>query len=289
MRRRDFVQRTMIAGAGLAIPPQMRFTKQSPHIGVQLYSVRDDIKTNTITTLKAIRVMGYREVEGFGYRDGKFFDMTPADYKSILMDNGLSMPTAHCDINLHSWKKRKGLTDHTKKAVEDAAFIGQKVFICPSINKSERDAESVRKLCDVFHHVAEYCGQYKMLFGYHNHAFEFQHAGDLPIYDHILSRSDASLVRLQLDIYWAIRAGIDPIALIHENPGRFISFHVKDMADTPERQTIEVGEGIIDFKGIFAFSALAGVKYYVVELEDYRRPPLEGIEVCLHNLQKLLA
>ncbi|HLF62659.1 MAG TPA: sugar phosphate isomerase/epimerase [Saprospiraceae bacterium] len=289
MKRRDFVQQTAVAGGAIVLAPDFFNATKAKHIGVQLYSVRDVIFKDTIGTLRSISMMGYKEVEGFGYQDGKFFNMSPGDFKIVLEDLGLTMPTAHCGVNLQSWDAEAGdLTAATKQAVADAAWIGQKVFICPYIDRAQRDEESIRRLCDIFNNIGALCKQHGMVFGYHNHDFEYTPAGDKLIYDHLLTNTDSSLMKMQLDVYWAVYANQNPVEWFKKAPGRYISLHVKDMENTTERRTTEIGTGVIDFTEIFKYSELAGVEYYVVELEDYKTTSLEGIEVCLRNLKKLL-
>lgn len=245
------------------------------------------MKTDPLKTIEGIGKIGYAEVEGFGYNEEKLFGIEPMEFVRVLANSGLSMPSIHYIVSLTSWDKTKNqLTDVVKKAMSTFAEMGVKMVVCPFMVNAQRDEESVKKLCNVFNHTAELCRQYGMSFGYHNHDFEFQSNGGPLIYDLLLQRTDPKLVQFELDIYWVVYAGQDPIEWMKKASGRVTALHVKDMSVS--RETIEVGEGSINFAEIFALEEAAKVKYYIVELEHYKRTPMEGIEVSYKNLKKLL-
>lgn len=291
MKRRQFVKRTALwsgiawinPGGLLPMPPAL-----PAHIGVQLYSVRDFMSKDVAGTLQKISAMGYREVEGAGYNAGKFYGMPPQEFKQVLQDNGLSMLSAHAMVDVADWDAAKGaVSDRFKQCAEASAQVGQEQIICPFVMPMNRTQDKMLALCEVMNKAAEHCRQYNLRFGYHNHDFEFKPAGEKLLYEWIMERTDPQLVTMQLDLYWVIKAGQDPLHWIAKHPGRFNSFHVKDMAKTEKQETVEVGEGSIDFRPIFAQAGVAGVKYYIVELEHYQRPSIEGVEVALNNLKKL--
>ncbi len=288
MKRREFIQNTGMAGSMFVLSPGFLNMETTPRIGVQLYSVREDMKTDPSGTIEKIARIGYPEVEGFGYNEGKFFGMTPSDFHNTITGSGMKMPSVHYIISATSWDDRtKQLTDVTKEAIDTFSKMGIEMVICPFMVKAQRGTESVRKLCDIFNKAGELCRQNGMKFGYHNHEFEFQQEGNEPlIYDLILSRTNPKLVELQLDLYWVVYANHDPIAWMEKAAGRVTSLHVKDMA--VNRDTAEVGEGSINFAEIFASAEAKNVKYYIVELEHYKTTPLKGVEVCYKNLKKLL-
>jgi len=285
MTRRTFTQTMTMAGLSTLIPASL-LPGRKRHIGVQLWSVREDMKKDPVGTLKAIRKMGYREIEGFGFANGKFWGKTPKEFRQFLADNGLAMPSAHLALTTQHFVNG-ALTDEWKKAADSAAVMGQQFVVSPWMNAEERQGDKLKQLLEAMNKAGEYCKQLGMRFGYHNHDFEFQQSGDKLIYQHIIDNTDPQLVSLQLDLYWAVFAGQDPIEWLKKYPGRFCSFHVKDMAKTEKRETVEVGEGSIDFQQIFAHAPAAGVTHFIVELEDYKRTPMEGIAVAYKNLKKL--
>lgn len=290
MKRRAFTQYTAIAGSALMLTPDLYplVSVKKKCIGVQLYSVRDVISKDPLPTIAAIAKMGYEEVEGYGYHEGKFLGLTTAEFKNALSQNGLKVPAFHYMVTTASLdEKTKQLADQVKQGLDTLKEVGVDFVVCPYMQNSDRDSESVKKLTDIFNLAGQACKERGMRFGYHNHDFEFKLEGNRPmIYDLILERTDSDLMDIELDLYWVVFAGQDPKVWIKKADGRVKAFHVKDMAASGE--TVEVGEGSINFAEIFALPESSSVKYYIVELEHYKRTPLEGVEVSLRNLKKLL-
>lgn len=199
------------------------------------------------------------------------------------------MPSAHTAVDLKSWdNQHKSLTDAMKICIDSHAAIGVKQLLCPHIDKDFRGLEDVKKLTDILNHMGVACHIAGMQFGYHNHDFEFVKADGKYLMDHILERTDPDLVIWEMDIYWVTFANEDPIGWIKKYPGRISAFHVKDMAKNPPHETTVVGEGVIDFEKIFSYSKLAGLKYYIVELEHYKTTSLDGVRESLKNLKGIL-
>jgi sugar phosphate isomerase/epimerase len=288
MKRRDFVKNASLTAAALAFPGAMTAMKgKKGHLGLQLYSVRDDMKTDPKGTLKKLATIGYKEVEGAGYNNGKFYGFTPKEFKSILLDNGLTMPSGHTGFTSDNMVAQ-GLNDNWKKTVADAAEVGQKFVISPWMADKDRTPDGLKKLCEGFNRAGEYGKTMGQGFGYHNHDFEFKKSGEELIYETLLKNTDPKLVTMEIDLYWVVYAGSDPFDWFKKHPGRFELYHVKDLAKTEKRETVEVGEGSINFAEIFKMDKLSGAKYHIIELEDYKTTPLQGVEVCYKNLAKLL-
>ncbi|MEA5139479.1 sugar phosphate isomerase/epimerase family protein [Arcicella rigui] len=285
--RRDFLKNSLLATAGATLLTNELWAgpkKPSPrHIGVQLYSVRDAIKIDAKGTLAKIAKMGYKEVEGFGYSDGKFFGLTPADYSKTLADNGLTMPSAHAMVTSKDYAGGQ-LSDGFKKLVEDAISVGQKYVIAPYM--VDEDRLQGKKMAEIFNKAGEYCKAAGVKFGYHNHDFEFKKYNGEQLYTTLLNNTDKHLVTFEMDLYWVVVGGEKPVEWFKKHQGRFTHFHVKDH-DPVKNVTVEVGEGDINFQEIFNAAKIAGTKYFVVELENYKRTPMEGIEIGLNNLKKL--
>ena len=289
MNRRNFIQKSAIAGSVLMLSPSELYKHKAKHIGVQMYSIRDYADKDPLDTITKLAAMGYKEIEGHKYADGKFYNWTPAEFKTQLKNVGLTMPSAHTAVKLESWDtQHNDLTDAMKKAIDSHAALGIKQLLCPYIDKEFRNLNDVLKLTDILNHVGTACKKAGMQFGYHNHDFEFDKADGKYLMDHILENTDPDLVVWEMDIYWVSFANQNPIDWIKKYPGRITAFHVKDMANTPARETIEVGDGTIDFASIFKNSKKAGLKYYIVELENYRTTSMDGVEKCLKNLKGIL-
>jgi sugar phosphate isomerase/epimerase len=290
--RRNFLKTTSLALAGTAIAahamPLDLEDYPSKHLGLQLWSVRDAMAIDAVGTIKALGQMGYREVEGFGYKDGKLFGMPMGDYAKLLKDNGIATPSCHQPVTLKDWDpKTKSLSDSVKKAIDDMAAIGQRYVVCPWMG--EEDRPHIADLVKVFDAAGQYCRKAGMKFGYHNHNFEYEQKGPdgRLLAEWLLQETDPALVTFEMDIYWVSFAKQNPIEWFKRYPGRWELCHVKDMAKTEKQETIEVGDGSIDFSAIFKKSSKAGLKYYIVELEDYRTTSMDGVKKCITGFQKI--
>ncbi|MBE9491274.1 MAG: TIM barrel protein, partial [Bacteroidetes bacterium] len=139
-----------------------------------------------------------------------------------------------------------------------------------------------------FNKIGERCRSSGLQFAYHNHAFEFEKMDGIIPYDILLEQSDPEFVTMQLDLYWMVFGGYEPIDYFGKYPGRFGLWHVKDMDNTEKRESTEIGKGIIDFKKIFADKERAGMKYFYVEQESFKIPPFESIAISYNYLNNLL-
>jgi sugar phosphate isomerase/epimerase len=285
--RRDFLKNSLIATAGATLFTNDLWAgpkKPSPrHIGVQLYSVRDDMKLDPKATLAKVAKMGFKEVEGYGYSEGKFFGMTPDEYIKVLAENGLKMPSAHAMVTSKDYTNGQ-LSDGFKRMVEDAKKVGQQYVIAPYMLDDDR--QKGKLMAEMFNKAGEHCKSMGVKFGYHNHDFEFKTFNGEQLYTTLLNNTDKNLVTFEMDLYWVVVAGEKPTEWFNKHQGRFTHFHVKDH-DPIKNVTVEVGEGDINFQKIFDQAKIAGTKYFIVELEAYKRTPLEGIEIGLNNLKKL--
>ncbi len=288
--RREFLKNSALALAGTVVIPEnvLSLTRSVTHLGVQLYSVRGDMSNDPIGTLKTIAKMGYREVEAYGYADGKMFEMPIAEYSKVLKDNGLTMPSSHCGFSLSDYNAgQKTLSDRAKRAIDDAVKMGQKYIIYPWVPEPER--KEVEHIVGLTAAAASYAQKAGVRFGYHNHDFEFIQRGPdgRLLIEWLLHEIDPKTLSFEMDIYWVCYARHNPLDWFRIYPGRWELCHAKDMADTEKRETIEFGDGILDFPGIFRQSQQAGLQHYVIELEHYRTTPLEGIDLARKNFVKM--
>lgn len=278
--RREFLKTASLALAGTAVAAhKVPVAYPAKHLGVQLWSVRDAMAKDAAGTIKALGKMGYREVEGFGFADGKIFGMPINDYAKLLKDNGISTPSCHFPVTLNDWdESAKSLKDPVKKAIDQMAAIGQKYVINPWTG--EQDRPRIAELVKVFNAAGEYCKKAGVRFGYHNHNFEFEQKGPdgRLLIEWLLHETNPSLVCFEMDMYWVTFAHNNPIDWFRIYPGRWELVHVKDMANTEKRETIEVGDGTIDFSSIFKHSVQAGIKYYIIELENYVTNSVDGVK-----------
>ena len=275
MERREFVQ--TMAGAGLAIactgssraPRAARLEK----VGIQLYTVRDQMKADFEGTLAHIAEIGYKEVEFAGY-----FDHAPADVKAILNRHGLAAPSTHVAFeNDEKWKA----------ALDTAKTIGHEYIVMPWIPQERRKTlDDWKNFAQVFNHAAQMAHDAGIQFAYHNHDFEFPKMdGQIP-YDVLLQNTDPKLVQLEIDLYWITKAGQDPLAYFSRWPGRVPLVHVKDSAGPPEHKMVDVGQGKIEWKRIFAKREQAGIKHFFVE-HDQPPQPFDDIAASYKYLSQL--
>lgn len=241
-------------------------------VGLQLYTVRSLMAEDVPGTLETVAGIGYREVEFAGY-----FDRTPAQLRTLLDDLGLAAPSTH--VGLESFR------DQLPELLDAAATLGHRYLVLPSLPPRERQSlDDYRRLADEMNRFGTACRAAGVRFGYHNHDFEFERIdGEVP-FDVLLAHTDPELVAFELDLFWTIHAGSDPLAYFEAHPGRFHLCHVKDR--TADGEMVDVGAGVIDFSGIFARSEQAGLIHYFVE-HDSPADPVASIRASYTHLSGL--
>jgi sugar phosphate isomerase/epimerase len=290
--RRAFVKSAALLSAGALVSPTL-LAAPKQYIGLQLYTVREAMQQDPTGTLAKVAKMGYNSVEGASYTGSqKFYGMTPAEFANVLKQNGLIMPSSHYRLGEEQDKGQpvQGTILHGwDQAVDDAARVGVKYMVCAYLAEAERgDLDRYKKIAEQLNKAGERCKKAGMQLCYHNHDFEFQaQNGQLP-YDLLLTGTDKNLLKMELDLYWATKAGQDPVALFKKHPGRFPLWHVKDMDKTAARNFTEVGNGSIDFKRIFAQANLAGMKYFFVEQDQTPGSPFDSIQQSIAYLKRTL-
>ena len=293
--RRSFLQKTALAAAATAFSPAFlqAAAKKKYLIGIQLYSVRADMKTDPLGTLKALADMGYQHVEHANYVDRKFYGYTAKEFKKILKDLGLSMPSGHTVMGPSHWDTaKKDFSDSWKYTVEDAAIMGQEFVISPWLDASLRKTkDDMLRYMEVFNKSGELCKKSGMRFGYHNHNFEFtQMMGTETVYEIILKNTDPNLVTQQLDFGNLYETKADALAIIKSNPGRFVSLHVKDEVINSKGSAWEstvLGKGEQAVKELVAEGLkTGGTKHLIIEQEAYQGiAPLECVKQDLAVLK----
>lgn len=295
--RRKFLKQSAVALAGTAVlsHPLFAFKPKKGIVGVQLYSVRDEMKADALGTLKQVAAMGYKYVEHANYVNRKFYGYSPTEFKKVLDDLGLKMPSGHTVMAPRHWDTAKNdFTDEWRYTVEDAAIVGQQFVISPWLDQSLRKTKSdLVKYMEVFNKSGALCKKSGMKFGYHNHDFEFSEKLDgETVYDIILKNTDPALVMQQLDIGNLYNGGAQAIDIVKQYPGRFESLHVKDeIKSTSKEEKFEstiLGNGIVDVKGVLeACKKAGGTLHYIIEQESYQgKTPLVSIKEDLEIMKK---
>ena len=253
--------------------------KKDKYIGLQLWSVRDDMKTALDSTIVKVGKIGYGFVEAAGYDNGKFYEMDPVAFATLVKQNGMDFLSSHAGQvvpDSANWDKTMEWWDQCIAAHKAA---GVKYIVQPFMGPDAyQSLDVLKKYCDYFNAVGEKCNQNGIRFGYHNHDKEFGQIDGQTIYDFMLQNTDPQKVMFQMDLYWVVEGGADPVAYFDKYPGRFELWHVKDKA--------ELGaSGKMDFKRIFANAEKSGVKYYIVEVEEYNYDPIVSVEKSFEFLQ----
>ena len=283
--RRSFLKTSALTIAATAMFKNDLFASYAATgvLGIQLYSVRDDMGKDSLATLKAISNIGYKYVEHANYIDRKFYKYAPADFRKVLDDNGLNMASGHTVMGKQHWDMAKNdFTDAWKHTVEDAAIAGQKFVISPWLDGSMRtNIDEFKRYMDVFNKSGELCKKSGMKFGYHNHDFEFTTVLDgKKLYDLILANTDPALVAQQLDIGNLYNGGAIAADIVKQYPGRFELMHVKDeiktTTGTEKYESTILGEGIVNTKSVIESGRGGGTRYFIVEQESYQgKSPLD--------------
>jgi sugar phosphate isomerase/epimerase len=289
--RRTFLKKSAITVAGATMFSSELFAsiKANEIVGVQLYSVRDDMKKDPQGTLKQLSDMGYKYVEHANYVDRKFYGYSPTDFKKLLDGLGLQMKSGHTVMGRDAWDESKNdFTDKWKNTVEDAATVGQMYVISPWLDESYRkDIDGLKRFLGVFNKSGELCKQHGMKFGYHNHDFEFNtKVNGMGLYDIILKETDPNLVIQQMDIGNMYGAGGRALELLKQYPGRFQSMHVKDEIKSSDPHSMEgyestiLGTGVIPVKEVLETGRkTGGTTYFIIEQESYQgKAPLDCVK-----------
>ena len=286
--RRTFVKSGAMAVVGAAILPASMFacSDEKAVVGLQLYSVRDDMQNDPKGTLKKLADMGYKVVEHAGYSDRKFYGFEPSEFKKILADLGLKMYSGHVDFGMQAWdESKKDFTDTWKHTVEDAAFMGQKYVITPQLDEdAQKDYDKLLKVIDLWNKCGVLCQKHGMGFGYHDDFNENVIFNNMKLFDIIMKYSDPKVSIHQFDIANLYNATeTDPIDVIKKYPGRFVTLHVKDLlkeknADNRHDSTI-LGKGVLNVKDVLPLAVKNGAWLLIIEQEAYQNEsPLDCVK-----------
>jgi len=271
MNRRDFLYRAGMLGTGVLLIPgaDALFHREA---GLQLYTL-GDLRKDIYTGMKKVRAAGYTLVETSGYTDkDKFWGLNAEEFRRLLNDNGLRSPSGLYGIDL------KGNLDDLKRFAEAAAIVGQQYVVIPWLFEEWRqNADDYRGIAEKLNEAGELLRKTGMQLGYHNHDFEFKDFGGQTGYEILLKETDPQLVKMEMDIYWIVRGGADPLDFFRRYPGRFALWHVKDMDKKDPARNTEVGTGRIDYRKIFAAAASAGLDYPFIEQESFTKDPYKSI------------
>lgn len=246
-------------------------------IGLQLYTVRELFARDPMRTLETVAAIGYREVEFGG---GGYDRMDHGALRTTMDRVGLVSPSIHLGY--------EALAADFDGSVRIAKTLGADTVIVPYMGEAHRTAAGWKAAVADFSRHAERLKKAGLDFAYHNHDFEFTvKPGGVSLFDTLVADSDPALVKIELDLFWAIAAGEDPKAIIARLPGRIYAYHAKDR--TADGRMTSVGAGTVDFADIFTLNRMAGVKHFYVENDQSPAPYLPDITTSFAALSRLLA
>lgn len=305
--RRDFIiQAGVAAGGAFVFPacasgagsetakkvPEQVVLKAKWNVGLQLYTLRNEIQQDLASTLSYVAELGYNEVELFGFRDGQYFGKPAGDVHQMVKDRGLNIVSAHYLSGRTQEAQGQGtMKNGWESAIEAAVNAGQSHMVIAYLFDGERQTlDQYGELAEMLNRAGELCKQADIQLCYHNHAFEFETMDDtMPMY-YLLDNTDENLVKVELDLYWIVKAGLDPLDFFKKYPGRTELWHVKDIGDRGDEidTTVEIGNGSIPFKEIFAAAGQSGLTNFFVE-QDHSANPNESVKLSLSRVKELLA
>ena len=286
--RRDFLKKTGSFAAGIALAPlagklmmdanEIEMAKKLKKFGIQLYSLRDVLPNDPKGVLKQVADFGYKQIEGYEGGKGMFWGMSNIEFKKYMDDLGMSFVSSHCDTS----------KDFEKK-VADAAAIGMKYLIYP-FEGPNKTIDDYKKLTDDFNKKGEICKKNGIRFAFHNHHFSFIAINGVFPQDILMQNTDPSLVDFEMDIYWVVTPGQDPVAWLKKYPNRFPLVHVKDRTKgaTASADSCILGQGSINYPSILKEARKLGVHYYIVEQEKYANStPIDSAKADAEYMKKV--
>jgi sugar phosphate isomerase/epimerase len=256
--------------------------KKGKEVGLQLYSVREAIKKTDIkTVIQQVGAMGYKIVEAAGYSDGKLYGMEPAAFKALCEANGLNFYSSHCGQAVPDQAGWDACMKWWDTCIAAHKAAGVKYIVQPFMDKVGYESlAGLKRYCDYFNAVGAKCNAAGIRFGYHNHSGEFKSIDGQIIYDYMLKNTDPKKVMFQMDLYWITEGGKNPVDYFKAYPGRFELWHVKD------KRELGGSDAKMNFKPIFENAKLAGMKQYIVEVEEFNSNPIDGVKQSLEFLLK---
>ena len=291
--RRTFTKQTgLLFATGLLSSCNMFTTVSSKYkIGLQLFTIRDAMKKDPLGSLKSVAALGYKDLETYGYdiQNNSYYGYEAKEFKQILDDLDLTATSGHYNFSDYFDKSDDERKRFVDRCIVGAKALDKKYITWPWLAPEYRNLSSFKKLAEQLNKIGEQINSSELGFAYHNHDFEFiLHNGEIG-YDIILNETDASLVKLQMDMYWIEYASkMSPVEWIAKQPGRFVMWHIKDM-DKVSRDYTELGNGSIDYVNILSKINTDDLKYYYIEQgANYAQNSMQSIADSISYFKKNL-
>lgn len=281
LQRRDFLRSVTVLTSGLTLvalgnkltgcKTPSKASSINENFGLQLYTLRDDLPKDPKGILQQVASFGYKQIESYEGPEGMFWGMKNTEFKSFLDGLGMQMISSHCDINQNFERK-----------ADEAAAIGVKYLISPYLGP-HKQLDFYKKAADQFNRCGEICKQRGLRFAYHNHDYSFHPVENELPQDVMMQMTNKDTVDFEMDIYWVVTAGQDPIHWFNKYPDRFRLCHVKDrMKNAPASEvdaSVTLGRGAINYSEILNIAKKKGMQYFIVEQEKYEgTTPLQAVK-----------
>lgn len=292
MQRREFIKNTTYASS-LALLPQdyLPSMKGKYKFGIQLFSLNRDMNRDPLTTLKAVKEMGYEDGEVYGFDPEKvsFYGIPAQEFKKHLEDIGLTASSGHFGFAPYLEQSDDNLKSFVYQCIKGAKALELSYITWPFLNPNQRTLSNYHLLAKKLNVIGKQVTDAGLKFAYHNHGFEFEEFDGKTAYDIIINETDPALVKLQMDLYWVMHSSKQtPKQLIANQPGRYVMWHIKDM-DKVTRDYTELGNGSIDYTAIMPDPKLSGLEYYYLEQGgNFAQSPLKSAEDSANYFKKNL-
>ena len=305
--RRDFIKKSGTLALGsivLTKEMQAAFYQQASiqEAGLQLYTLFNVIDDDVQGTLKKVAGIGYKKIESAFSKKGGYYGVKPKEFAVMVKDLGMSWKAHHvlgapfklppgakmpvgADGKPITIPPMRNLRENMQELVDEAAEGGVEYLVCASTPIETSD--ELKSSIDTLNKTAEAAKKAGLIMAYHNHDREFKKVDEKAPYDLLLSETNPDALKMELDLCWVTKAGVDPVELFKKNPGRFQLWHLKDI-DKDMKGPQPVGTGVVDFKRIFANAEVAGMKHFFVE-HDMPADPIASITTSYNNLQKIMS
>ena len=297
MNRRNFIETIGMLGATTLLPMSGFSMLEKPKykMGLQLYSINENMTKDTLATLNVVKAMGYQDLETYGFdsENGTFYGYKAFEFRNILEDLQITASSGHYGFSPYLNKPIHELKRFVDQCIEGAHALNMKYITWPWIAPEQRTTDNYRLMTNKLNIIGEQVTDAGLLFAYHNHGFEFiDHDGENG-FDIIINGTDPALVKLQMDIYWVMHSSkATPKELVKNQPGRYVMWHIKDM-DKITRDYTELGNGSINYAEILPDPAESGLEFYYLEQGgNYAHSPMKSVadsaDYFKKHLQKYL-
>lgn len=269
MKRRNFIEKSVLLGATalIPLPGYSLFEKTKYKLGLQLFSINNDMNRDALGTLKAVKPMRYKDFEIYGFdgEKGTFYDHPASTFRKMLDDLEFTASSGHFGFSPFLMQPDDALKRFVDQCIDGAHALGLQYITWPWLAPEQRTIDSFKLLSKKLNCIGEQITSAGLGFAYHNHDFEFIEQNGVTGYDIILKETEPALVKLQMDMFWVMHSSKrTPKELIAEQPGRYVMWHIKDM-DKVTRDYTELGNGSIDYKKILPDPVASGLEFYYLE------------------------